>query len=590
MDRERRRPSPHQPAADPALQRAGRHPRQPELGGFSEGASVEYDLDFSADGTRLVAAVDRFDQTGHEVLDTSATVWGLDDPEEPVLRVGGLGEYPVLELSPDGTRLYAAVTETSLDRPIRVYDVDSGRLVDSLDLRPAEMITARSGAISPDGGTLAFGTGSEVVLVETSTWRLERTKMHSDTGDSIDLLEFSPDGTRLAAATTNGGYLLWDTSSGDLPQPLGRRRVSGPLAFSADSRTLLVGLDTAVSAWDLTGQRESSRPGRRGTGAADISIPAPDGATLVRRRSGRMWFVDNETGRRTPARPTRPRDDYHVWSPDSTHMLSWRDAGALRLWDTATGRQIVQRRLGGGAFPAFSATGEQVYVNDTRRNALLVLDAADLQPVQSPIALGKPALAIVAHPDGSVLAFGHDGAVLRVKPGSGEVERVAPPGTFPIARVWEAELSPDGSRALAVNLDADAAEVQLVDTTSWKRVGEAGPWNERLGNFDLSPDGTQFAAVDDGAITIVDATTGERQATIPLPVPAAEVQIIYLPDSAHLLVAGSEGSTWTVGTRWQSWVTRACSIAGRNLTREEWQEYYPQRSYEATCREWPTKR
>ena len=78
------------------------------------------------------------------------------------------------------------------------------------------MITARSGAISPDGGTLAFGTGSEVVLVETSTWRLERTKMHSDTGDSIDLLEFSPDGTRLAAATTNGGYLLWDTSSGDL--------------------------------------------------------------------------------------------------------------------------------------------------------------------------------------------------------------------------------------------------------------------------------------------------------------------------------------------------------------------------------------
>ena len=37
-----------------------------QLGGFSEGASGDDDLDFSADGTRLVAAVDRFDQTGHE--------------------------------------------------------------------------------------------------------------------------------------------------------------------------------------------------------------------------------------------------------------------------------------------------------------------------------------------------------------------------------------------------------------------------------------------------------------------------------------------------------------------------------------------
>ena len=37
-----------------------------QLGGFPAGASVEYDLDFSADGRRLVAAVDRFDAAGLE--------------------------------------------------------------------------------------------------------------------------------------------------------------------------------------------------------------------------------------------------------------------------------------------------------------------------------------------------------------------------------------------------------------------------------------------------------------------------------------------------------------------------------------------
>ena len=116
------------------------------------GASVEYDLDFSADGRRLVAAVDRFDAAGLEVLDTTATVWDLADPAEPVLRVDGLGEYPVLKLSPDGTRLYAAVTGADVDRPVRVYDVDSGRLIDSLDLASPGAITSRSGALSPDGG------------------------------------------------------------------------------------------------------------------------------------------------------------------------------------------------------------------------------------------------------------------------------------------------------------------------------------------------------------------------------------------------------------------------------------------------------
>jgi hypothetical protein len=32
---------------------------------------------------------------------------------------------------------------------------------------------------------------------------------------------------------------------------------------------------------------------------------------------------------------------------------------------------------------------------------------------------------------------------------------------------------------------------------------------------------------------------------------------------------------------------RACRIAGRNLTRDEWEQYYPNRPYEVTCRQWP---
>ena len=55
---------------------------------------------------------------------------------------------------------------------------------------------------------------------------------------------------------------------------------------------------------------------------------------------------------------------------------------------------------------------------------LLVLDAASLKPVRSAITLGEQVLAVVPNPvDGSVLAFAHDGAVLRVDPESGDVVR-----------------------------------------------------------------------------------------------------------------------------------------------------------------------
>ena len=87
-------------------------------------------------------------------------VWNLADPSRPVFRVE-LPEHPILKLSPDGKRLYVAVTDLNPDRPIRVYDVDSGRLIDSIESASFEAIgDLAPGALSPDGSTLAVATGS----------------------------------------------------------------------------------------------------------------------------------------------------------------------------------------------------------------------------------------------------------------------------------------------------------------------------------------------------------------------------------------------------------------------------------------------
>ena len=72
-----------------------------------------------------------------------------------------------------------------------------------------------------------------------------------------------------------------------------------------------------------------------------------------------------------------------------------------------------------------------------------------------------------------------------------------------------------------------------------------------------------------------------------LPAGTPEAWLSYLPDGTGLLVTAVDGSTWTVDTRPSAWLERACRTAGRNLTRGEWKEYFPNRPYEVTCRQWP---
>ena len=558
-----------------------------QLGGLPKGSSVEYGLDFSADGRRLVAAVDHYDAaTGRFDADTTATVWHLDDPSRPVFRIK-VPEYPILKLSPDGKRLYVVGKGGNKERQIRVYDVDAGQLIDSTQSASLGAFGDLAGALSPDGSTLAVATGSTVLRVDTQTLQFAPASLQSDTGDAMDRLEYSHDGSQLAAATGTGQVLVWDTKTG---APLHRFVEGGPswgLDFSADDQKLY-SAGGYVTAWDLTGQRELFSVGKA-SDLADytVSHPGPDGRTVVRERLGQMWFVDNQTGRETAKRPTPTPDAYRVWSPDARWLLAWRDGDTLRLFETATGRLVAQRQLSGAVVPAFSPSSDRVYVNDIDENLLLVLDRATLRGTRAPIKLPTRVFGIVPHPhDGSVFAIANDGQVLRLEPNTGAAAPVASPGTFPPGTV-DADLSDDGTRLLGPNLNPNDVQVQLVDATTWQRFGTAAPRNERFGTFDLSPDGTQFAAQDGDAIALFDGITGARQATLPLPLRPPEARLTYLPDSRGLLVAGIDGRTWTVDTRLDSWSDRACTISGRNLSREEWKQYFPGRDYEITCPHWP---
>jgi WD40 repeat protein len=256
----------------------------------------------------------------------------------------------------------------------------------------------------------------------------------------------------------------------------------------------------------------------------------------------------------------------------------------LTLWDPDTGRQVGERKYAKvGVVAAFSSDGDRIHVHDRFGN-LETLDRATLQPANETVRVGD-VTALVSHPtDGTVLGLRSDGSIIRVDLEAGRVRATASLGLdSDTGEYLGGAVSPDGSFLVVSHPQGG---VRLLDTDTFEWVGEASPI-EDAGSVSFTPDGSQFASVETGWIRLWDGRTGAYEAGIPLPDAATDATVAYLPDGAGLLVSALDGRTWTVDTRPTAWVEQACRIAGRNLTKNEWQQFFPNRPYEVTCRQWP---
>jgi WD40 repeat protein len=66
--------------------------------------------------------------------------------------------------------------------------------------------------------------------------------------------------------------------------------------------------------------------------------------------------------------------------------------------------------------------------------------------------------------------------------------------------------------------------------------------------------------------------------------PGATSTVAFAPASGELLAADSDGKVFTWPASLAAWEQRACSLAGRNLTRAEWRQYVARPGYTTVCR------
>ena len=566
--------------------------RQP--GGFPASWGVAYtpwnhvDVTFSRDGTRFAAQLHAVLPSGEFARLGRVMVWDTADPAEPVFSIN-LPQYSHVALSTRGNRLYVV---TKSDPNVREYAVGSGRLIASGRDRYLAAHGPSAVALSPDGSTLAVAADDRVIRYDTRTLQQRGPALSGHTAPVLEVA-YSHSGRLIATSSEDGAAAVWDVRTAEQLH----RFVGGgpnPLAFSHDDRRLFTaGGAGLIQAWNVTGDSRQLILGEVTTPPHEgytWSLPAPDGHTVARGRSGRLWFEDTRTGR-TTAEPARLAGRYPdlVWSSDSQWLLSV--GGPFRgpdrvvtVWNASNGAVSVRTDRFAARSEAvraiFSPDAEHVFVHDG--TSLHTLNRATLRPVHPPTAAASDLNDLVAHPDGTVFVLHrYDGSFIRLDPRTGKVVDEAAPGLLS-SEDLHGVMSPDGTRMMVTG---PGIRVRLLDVEKQAYIDTDTRW--QWGEPAFAPDGSQYAVAEEGRIRLWDGHTGQYQASLPLPSRIGNPSIGYRPDSTGLVIASTDGSTWTADTQISQWDDRACAIAGRNLSLEEWEQHFPNAPYQRTCPQWP---
>ena len=274
---------------------------------------------FSPDGSTLASTLQN----------NTVKLWDVATHNHTILK----HTYQVVSVafSPDGTTL--------------IWGAKNYR-VNLWDVVNEENITMLKGdvgfdSISPDGTTLALGTGHEIWLWDLATG--ENIAMFKGHRSPVIYVSFSPDGTTLASGSWNGPVKLWDVATGENIATLeGHTSRVRSVAFSPDGKTLASGAwDGLVKLWDVATGENIATFEEHTTGVNSVAY-SPDGMMLasgVADGTILLWDVAEEKNIAT----LEARNLVYsvVFSPDGAILASGSEDGTILLWDISTGQSVV---------------------------------------------------------------------------------------------------------------------------------------------------------------------------------------------------------------------------------------------------------
>ena len=363
-------------------------------------------------------------------------------------------------------------------------------------------------AFSPDGSRLAVATSIGVWLYDAEAF--DEIALLTGHKEEVTVVAFSPDGTKLTSVSGfhfPGMLKLWDVETGRNIATLQVQEGSvNSVAFSPDGTKLA----WAGRLWDVeTRQQLDILQDNRLSNVAfspDGKILAGTGISAIERtRAGVVKLYDVETGQLLNTLTATQRTQLHEWtkrvsstafSPDGQLLASGSaDDGTIKLWDIETGQNTA----------IFTAKPED----------------------------GSSMLCVVFSPDGTKLAVGSAEGIKLLEVSTGkhiytrqhiDVGKLDSP-----VYIFSVAFSPDGRKLASASWDG----VKLWDAETGQNLTTLGGHTRVVDSVAFSPDGLTLASNSADGAQVWDVDTGRHITTL-AGSPNFVTSIAYSPDGTKL--------------------------------------------------------
>lgn len=294
-------------------------------------------------------------------------------------------------------------------------------------------------------------------------------------------LEFSPDGSKLAVATTLGIWIYDTTNGNELTLLTGHTHYVISLSFNSDGRILASSsYDDTIRLWDMDTGKFMRKLSGHSSNVYTVAFSPDDRIIVSGSRDEMIKFWDVETGNLEKTIVGHIDGVYGVsHSPNGDMLASFGVDERINLWNTETGEFI---------------------------NTLI--------PDYLPLLVGSTKIvAITYSPDNTTLLSVNTNGTIRVW----DLNKLRISNTFETiqSEVYAVRFSPDG-QSLAINGPLNNENtIQIWDISTGNQIATLNGHTDRVASLEYSSDGNSLASYSyDNTLQIWDINTGIRIQTI----------------------------------------------------------------------------
>ena len=387
---------------------------------------------------------------------------------------------------------------------------------------------------------------------------------------SINEIAYSPDGTRLAVASSIGIW-MYDTQTGEALDLLAPNTGVESVSFSPDGEILATGnWDSNVRLWHATtGELLQTIPGHPSRlhffqAPRNNVVFSPDGNTLAvgsLNNTVFLWNVNVSTGAQLHTfighSVVTDTASSISFSPDGKILASsslgdeWKES--VFLWDVNTGDQLreITGHTGSVESISFSPDGSTLATGSGTRVRFWDVNTGETLQTLTGTSSVK---SISFSPDGSMLATGGwDGTVLLWDVNAGKTLQELTVHTYDIVSV---SFSPDGNTlAAGTGSFVGSGTVLLWDTNTGETLHELTGYHS-LRNVSFSPDGNTLAYLRGGnEVQLWDVNTGK-------------LRTFTVSRSIYSVAFSPDGNTLAIGGNWITYLWNANTGAPMHTFRD----------------------